>query len=94
MRATDGGAHGHGRADRSGYADRPSGFLPLIGISGCLLAVAVSLVTRVVLSVLSAESVGDTLVGGIGLPVDAVRVDLQDREAVPGAAGDLGRRNP
>jgi hypothetical protein len=31
------------------------------------------------------------LVGGVGLPVDAVSVDLeQDRDAVPGAAGDPG----
>jgi hypothetical protein len=35
------------------------------------------------------------LVGGIRLPVDAVRVDLeQDRDAVPGAARDLGGRHP
>ena len=42
-----------------------------------------------------AEGVGDALVGGVGLPVDAVGVDLQqDRDAVPGAAGDLGRGHP
>jgi hypothetical protein len=41
------------------------------------------------------EGVGDALVGGISLPVDAVGVDLeQDRDAVPGAAGDLGHGHP
>jgi hypothetical protein len=36
-----------------------------------------------------AEGVGDALVGGVGLPVDAVGVDLQqDGDAVPGPAGD------
>ena len=35
------------------------------------------------------------LVRGIRLPVDAVRVDLeQDRDAVRGAAGDLGGGHP
>jgi hypothetical protein len=39
----------------------------------------------------AAEGVGDALVGGVGLAVDAVGVDLeQDRDAVPGAAGDFG----
>jgi hypothetical protein len=38
-----------------------------------------------------AAGVGDALVGGTSLPVDAVGVDLeQDRYAVPGVAGDLG----
>ena len=47
------------------------------------------------LGVLGAEGVGDALVGGVGLPVDAVGVDLeQDRDAVPGAAGDLGGGHP
>ena len=42
-----------------------------------------------------AEGVGDALVGGISLPVDAMRVDLeQNGDAVPGAAGDLGRGHP
>ena len=37
------------------------------------------------------EGVGDALVGGVGLAVDAVGVDLeQDGDAVPSAAGDLG----
>lgn len=41
--------------------------------------------------VLGAERVCDALVGGLGLPIDAGRVDLeQDGDAVPGAAGDLG----
>src|SRR6185437_16861794 len=53
--------------------------------SSCLLAVAVFLVPRFRLGVLGAEGVGDALVGGVGLPVDAVRVDLeQDGDAVPG----------
>ncbi len=43
------------------------------------------------LGVLGAEGVGDALVGGLGLPIDAVHADLeQDGDAVPGAAGDLG----
>jgi hypothetical protein len=42
-----------------------------------------------------AEGFGNALVGGGGLSVDAVGVDLeQDRDAVPGAAGDLGRGHP
>ena len=53
------------------------------------------LVTRVLPSVLGAEGVGDALVGGVGLPVDAVGVDLeQDSDAVPGAAGHLGGGHP
>ncbi|MGH3274444.1 MAG: hypothetical protein ACRDNZ_09020, partial [Streptosporangiaceae bacterium] len=66
---------------------------PLQG-SGCLLVSFI--VTRLIGG---AEGVGDALVGGMGLPVDAVGVDLQqDRDAVPGAAGasaDLaGRSGP
>ena len=45
--------------------------------SRCHFAVAVFLVPRFWLGVLAAEGVGDALVGGISLPVDAVRVDLQ-----------------
>ena len=42
-----------------------------------------------------AEGVGDALVGGISLPIDAVGVDLQqDGDAVPGPAGDLSRGDP
>jgi hypothetical protein len=38
-----------------------------------------------ILPVPAAEGVGDALVGGIGLAVDAVGVDLgQDDDAVPG----------
>jgi len=56
------------------------------------MAVVVSLVARLRLCVLDAEGVGDALVGCVGLPVDAVGVDLQqDRDAVPSPAGDLGR---
>ena len=45
------------------------------------------------LGVLDAEGVGDPLVRGVSLPVDAVGVDLQqDKE--PGTAGDLGRAHP
>ena len=63
--------------------------------SGCLLAVAVFLAAGFGLGVLGAEGVGDALVGGVGLPVDAVRVDLQqDGDAVPGPAGDLGGGYP
>ena len=61
--------------------------------SRCLLAIA--LVFRISPSILAAERVGDALAGGISLPVDAVGVDLeQDRDAVPGAADDLGRGTP
>jgi len=60
-----------------------------------LLAVAVFLAAGSGLGVLGAEGVGDALVGGVGLTVDAVGVDLeQDRDAVPGAADDLGRGTP
>jgi hypothetical protein len=55
--------------------------LPLT-CSGCLLAV-VAFVARALLSARGAEGVGDALVGGISLPVDAVGVDLeQDGDAV------------
>jgi hypothetical protein len=41
------------------------------------------------------EGIGDALVGGVGLTVDAVGVDLeQDGDGVPGAGGDLGRGHP
>jgi hypothetical protein len=44
--------------------------------------------------VLDAEGVGDALVGGVGLAVDAVGVDLEeDGDALPGVAGDLGGRD-
>ena len=47
-------------------------------------AVAVALVTEVLLGVLGAEGFGDALVGCGGLAVDVVGVDLeQDRDAVP-----------
>jgi hypothetical protein len=38
---------------------------------------------------MGAGGVGDALVGGFGLPVDAVSVDLEQDGGVPGAAGDL-----
>src|SRR3984957_14537537 len=42
-----------------------------------------------------AEGGGNALLGGVGLPVDAVGVDLeQDGDTVPGAAGDLGSGHP
>ena len=42
-----------------------------------------------------AQGAGDALVGGVGLPVDAVGVDLeQDRDAVPGAGGRPRSRAP
>ncbi len=91
---TNRGAHGHGQSRWERYADRPVWLLGLWpAISGCLPAVAVFLVTG--LSVLKAEGVGDALVGGVGLPVDAVGVDLeQDGDAVPGTAGDVGGGHP
>jgi hypothetical protein len=49
-------------------------------------------VALAVTGVVVAEGVGDALVGGVGLSVDAVGIDLeQDGDAVPGAASDLGR---
>jgi len=58
--------------------------------SRCHLTFAVFPAARVGLGVLGAEGVGDALVGGISLPVDAVRVDLeQDGDAVPGPAGEV-----
>src|SRR6202030_290315 len=48
-----------------------------------------------VLVILAVEGVGDALVGGVGLAVDAVGIDLeQDDDAVPGAAGALGGGHP
>jgi len=44
--------------------------------SSCLLAVAVFFVPRFGLGFLGTEGIGDALVGGVGLPVDAVGVDL------------------
>ena len=53
------------------------------------------LIDRIGLGVRGAEGVVDPRVGRVALPVDAVRVDLQqDRDAEPGAAGDLGRGKP
>jgi len=52
--------------------------------SGCRLAAGVAFVAGVLLCLGGAEGVGDALVGGAGLPVDAVRVDLEQD-------GDAGR---
>jgi hypothetical protein len=58
--------------------------------SGGRLAAGVAFIARAGLGLGGAEGVGDALVGGVGLPVDAVGVNLeQDRDAVPGPAGDL-----
>ena len=87
---------GHGRREREWFADRPARFL------------ASDLEIRDACSLSSSpcrrgwswrrwvpKSIGDALVSGIGLAVDAVGVDLeQDRDAVPGAAGDPGRPHP
>jgi hypothetical protein len=57
-----------------------------VGRSGRLVIVAL-----VITGAVDAESVGDALVGGAGLAVDAVGVELeQDGDAVLGAAGDFG----
>ena len=45
--------------------------------SRCLFTVAVFLAAGFRLGVLGAEGVGDALAGGVGLIVDAVRVDLE-----------------
>ncbi len=43
----------------------------------------------------AAEGVSDALVGGVGLAVDAVGVDLKEHDdAMPGPAGDLGGGHP
>ena len=61
----------------------PTGARPRLRMSGFLLSCC-----------LVAEGVVDALVGGVGLSVDAVGVDLeQDGDAVPGAAGDFGGRD-
>jgi hypothetical protein len=52
-------------------------------------------ITSALLGVGDAERVGDALIGGVCLSVDAVRVDLEQHGyAVPDAAGDLGRGHP
>jgi hypothetical protein len=78
--ATDGGGG-------NGYADRPPGLVPLTWRLGCLLDVVISPVAGfgLGLGVLGAEGVGDPPVRGASLPVDAVRVDLQ-QTATPCAA--------
>jgi hypothetical protein len=52
--------------------------LPLTRHFRCLLAAVISLIAGfgLGLGALNAEGVGDPLVRGISLPVDAVRVDL------------------
>jgi len=50
--------------------------------SRCHLAFAVFLAAQFWLGVPGAEGVGDALVRGVGLPVDAVRVDLE-QDATP-----------
>jgi hypothetical protein len=55
----------------------------------CLLLVAVALITGVLLGVLDAESVGDALVGGVGLPVDAVVVAGVLQAVLSQLAGNL-----
>jgi hypothetical protein len=71
-------------AGGSGYADRPPGFVPLTWHfrmpAHCRRLPRHRVRTRA--GVLGAEGVGDPLVRGVSLPVDAVRVDLQqDRDA-------------
>ena len=54
-----------------------------------------SSLSAVASSAASSAAVGDALVDGVGLAVDAVGVDLeQDGDGVPGAAGDLGGGHP
>ena len=75
--------------DQDGTSTSRPGELAEPGASGCLLAVVATHATRVLPGVLGAEGIGDALVGGTVLAVDAVGVDLeQHRDAVPGAAGD------
>src|SRR5208337_3892958 len=88
VRPTDEHGPAHGRARTSHGRGRKGHGRGRWERLRCLLGVAVALVTGVFLVVAGAEGLGDALVGGIRLPVDAVRVDLeQDRDAVPGAAG-------
>ena len=73
--------HGRARTAASGgraFTPPIRAFLPFdLRCSSCLLAVAVFLAAGFRLGVPSAEGVGDELVGGVGLPFDAVRVELQ-----------------
>ena len=66
--------------------------------SRCLLTVPVFLAAGFWLGFLGAEGVGDALVGGVGLPVDAVRVDLEQdgcqRRAFPAAGVDDAELTP
>ena len=95
--STDGAEKPTDGGGGSGYGDRPRGFVPLTWHFRTPAHVVISLVARLGpgLGVLGAEGVGDPLVSGISLAVDAVGVDLQqDRDTVPGPAGDLDRRHP
>ena len=78
--------HGRARTAASGgraFTPPIRAFLAVdLRCSSCLLAVAVFLAAGFGLGVLGAEGVGDALVGGVGLPVDAVRVDLE-QDATP-----------
>ena len=86
---------GAGLQRLEGGTGRPPDACLLLASSGCLLAAVVIFTAGAGLGLGGGEGVGDALVGGISLAVDAVGVDLeQDSDAVPGAAGDLGRRHP
>jgi hypothetical protein len=72
----------------------PFGFLPLTWHFRMPARYRRPLVAGILLAVLGAEGVGDALVGGVGPPVDAMHIDLQqDGDAVPGTTSNLRRRD-
>lgn len=85
--STDGGGKPTDGGGGSGYADRAPGFLPLTWHFRIPVAAVIPFVTGFGLGpcVLDTESIGDPVVRGISMRVDAVRVNLQqaDEEEAP-----------
>jgi hypothetical protein len=67
--------------------------LPARGRAGETPDRSVAIAVRVLLRLGGADGASDALVG-VGQPAAAVGAGFQDRDAVPGAAGDLGRWDP
>jgi hypothetical protein len=75
----------------SGYADRSARLLSLTLVFQVVGSLWTSPSPPGPALLRGPEGVGDALVGGLGLPVDALGIALkQDGEAVPGATSDLG----